>query len=446
MWVYELPTTGSVSFADFVAGGDPAHIARTTTARAGLKTLLKSAKRSDGERDYLNLVKTIDEYLPWLYALIDAVEADAVTLKAQPVFSWRSTLSSHLLSSSPRVDVHTLHAELAFTLLTYAFALSDLAHATTAPLGAYEHERGTSGTQRKANDDALAGAVKLLCRAAGVFGHIAEKVIPAWDTYETKNGLKSPPRPVDLSADVLHALSRLALADAHTLALRTMFSRASAESALTPGPPLPKSHPSPGVVSKLFLHVSENYSAAFSLVRSASSASADLRRHAEREAALSAALAHKWLGVDAGEAKGGPGPRAGEAVAFLNWARDELEGLKKASLGERVQATKSGGAEKEAGAKLAKAALVREIESVGAFLKAYRQLNDTVHFQPVPQVAALKTLIPAGRSAVASKPFEPPAGEYTARHEMWLRASGRRRMVRTVPMQPVEGHNQSEGE
>lgn len=57
MWVYELPTTASVSFADFVAGAQPAHVAATTSARASLKALLKTAKRSDGARDYLTLVK-----------------------------------------------------------------------------------------------------------------------------------------------------------------------------------------------------------------------------------------------------------------------------------------------------------------------------------------------------------------------------------------------------
>jgi len=57
MWVYELPTTASVSFSEFVVGGEPAKIASTTSARATLKTLLKESKRSDGERDYLNIIK-----------------------------------------------------------------------------------------------------------------------------------------------------------------------------------------------------------------------------------------------------------------------------------------------------------------------------------------------------------------------------------------------------
>ncbi|EJD52480.1 hypothetical protein AURDEDRAFT_111159 [Auricularia subglabra TFB-10046 SS5] len=403
MWVFELPTTASVSFADFVVGGQPAHIAATTSARASLKALLKTAKRSDGARDYLTLVKTIDDYLPWLYALLAAVDAGSVTLQVYPVFSWRSTLSQHVLPTSPRVPVPGLHGELAFTLLTHAFALCNLAHATLAPLGAYEHERATSAPQRKANDEAVAGAVKLLCRAAGIFTHIAEAVLPHWD---------APNRATDLGADVLQALARLSLADAHALALRTMFSRASAETALTPGPPLPKSHPSPGVVAKLYLHVAEQHSAAASLLRTAS-ADADLRRYVERGAAVGAALAHKWLGVDAGESKSAAGPRAGEAVAFLRWAKDELDALRKANVAELVNMPGNTSREREVGAKAAKAALAREVESVNAFLKAYTQLNDTVHFQPVPQLAALKTLIPAARSAVEAKAFEPPSPAYT---------------------------------
>jgi hypothetical protein len=60
MFLAELPTTGAVSFTDFCA--DPAHsytvqLAEATQARANLRAILKESKRTDGEKDYLRLVK-----------------------------------------------------------------------------------------------------------------------------------------------------------------------------------------------------------------------------------------------------------------------------------------------------------------------------------------------------------------------------------------------------
>ncbi|TFY76997.1 hypothetical protein EWM64_g7017 [Hericium alpestre] len=59
-YVFELPTTGSFSFAECYS--DPtnvytSNIAETTQARANLRALLKESKRTDGEKDYLRLIK-----------------------------------------------------------------------------------------------------------------------------------------------------------------------------------------------------------------------------------------------------------------------------------------------------------------------------------------------------------------------------------------------------
>ena len=208
---------------------------------------------------------------------------------------------------------------------------------------------------------------------------------------------------MDLNSDVLNALSSyvhsdisalyctqqyhplyrsLSMAEVHVLAIRRMFSKASAESALTPGPPLPASHPTPAIVAKLHLHIQSTLQTSVSFLKSAD-ANADLRRYAERGAALQAAIAHKWLGVEAGEAK--RTVRCGEAIAWLRWAKDELDGLKKANVGELV-ARVGEGREREAGRGSAKALLTREIESASAFLKSYTQLNDTVR---VPRLGAV---------------------------------------------------------
>jgi hypothetical protein len=62
-YLYELPTTGAISFADFCVDRSPdnayaAHISETTQSRANLRAALKEGKRSrDDEKDYLNLAK-----------------------------------------------------------------------------------------------------------------------------------------------------------------------------------------------------------------------------------------------------------------------------------------------------------------------------------------------------------------------------------------------------
>jgi hypothetical protein len=126
------------------------------------------------------------------------------------VFSWRTTLSSTLFHSSPRLSVPSLAAELGFTLLTYGFALSNMARAVVESLGAYETERGISEADRKAKDERLGFAVTLLCKAAGIFENIAKEVISDWDAAReraTAAGIPCP-QPPDLTREVLIGLSK----------------------------------------------------------------------------------------------------------------------------------------------------------------------------------------------------------------------------------------------
>ena len=126
------------------------------------------------------------------------------------VFSWRTTLSSTLFHGSPRLAFPGLAEELAFTLLTYGFALSNLARAVVSSLGRYETERGISDADRRAKDDRLGFGVTLLCKAAGVFEYIAEEVMSDWDAARDRaiaKGLACP-HPPDLSREVLIGLSK----------------------------------------------------------------------------------------------------------------------------------------------------------------------------------------------------------------------------------------------
>lgn len=412
-YLYELPTTGAISFADFctdhsAAKSYTAHITVATQQRANLRAALKESKRTEGvERDYLKQVKVIDDYLPQLLGIMACVAHDEVGLKEEPVFSWRTTLSSNVFRDSPRMNIPTLHGDLAFSLLTYAFLLSNHARAVVAPLGAYEHDRSISDIERRAKDDKLNFAVSLLCRASGLFAHISERVLVDWEASRD-GGAAGFVRPPDLHKDVVTALAKMALGDAQTLAIRKLLTRAANDSAVTPGPPLPRSHPSPSLLGKLHLECAELYGTARALALTPGAASKDaggvahaLRAYLNNETAMHTALAHKWLGIDAGE--NGGSDKGGEAVGWLTWAKKELEASRDASKGVKGIAI---GKDEAKG--LRKGRVADELATLSLFLKHYKKTNDSVHFQPVPLQSELQSRIPAGRAAVAAKPYAPP--------------------------------------
>jgi hypothetical protein len=64
---YELPTTGAISFTEICVDKSSkytTHLATATSARARLRTALKECKHTDGEKDYLKLVKVVTSLEP----------------------------------------------------------------------------------------------------------------------------------------------------------------------------------------------------------------------------------------------------------------------------------------------------------------------------------------------------------------------------------------------
>lgn len=97
----------------------------------------------------------------------------------------------------------------------------------------------------------------------------------------------------------------------------------------------------------------------------------DLKSYLSDGRTTALSLSYKWLGVDAGE--NGGRSKSGEAVAWLGMAKGALEevGGKGAGLKSRIGIGKVGGKER-------KGKVAQEGESIGAFLSAYRKVNDTV--------------------------------------------------------------------
>ncbi|KAF6763135.1 pH-response regulator protein palC [Ephemerocybe angulata] len=374
MYSFEIPTTATISFSEFCHDQSDrqdyvSRLPEVTQARANIRATLKEMKATEsGGKDYLTLVKLLEEYLP---------QIQGIGFKSEPIFSWKSTLSSNILKSS-RISLPGLHADYAFTLLIYGYALSNLAWSMVEGLGAYEQDRAISDELRKHKDKELNVAVDHLCKASGIFAYIADTVLPAWDVNRT-DGPPGFNRPPELIREVNTALSKMVLADAQTLAIRRLQSKSAYESNIAPGPPLPLSHPSPSLLAKLHLECASLY--------------ASMKPHSITR------LRINGFGVFAGE-KGGS-EKGGEAVAFLIWAKKELEELKdsgKIALGK---------GEKEKHDRR-KAKLSDEITSTSLFLKQYKQMNDSVHFQPVPPQSELQRVIPAGTLARKTTPYTPP--------------------------------------
>ncbi|KAG8977444.1 hypothetical protein FRC05_001842 [Tulasnella sp. 425] len=431
---YELPTTGAVSFTDICIDGTGSYtvaLVEATTARANLRSILKEHKHGAGEKDYLRIIKTADGYLPHIYSIIACVTAGELSLRNSPVFSWRSTLSSRgFATPSSRTDVPSLYADLAFTLLTLAYAYSNLSSVTLAAIGQYELERTISDAERKAKDEKLNFAANLLARASGVYEHLAERVLPEWDKAI---GATKTERPPELAKVVVTALAKLAVADANQLAIRKLMTRSAYDSTLTPGPPLPKSHPPTSLLGKLYINASSLYTSALSLVNAASPTSNDskevnahLRHYLSDESTFCSAMSHRWFGVDAGEAPG----RCGEGVAFLAWSKSELESLKENKLKLSVgKATKEEKAAK-------KDRLADELDSAKVFLKYYQKMNDSVHFNPVPSNAEIRGKVPEGRVAIQSKAYEPPMPCFGPTSE-----EGLRRQAEAVSLEEITGQD-----
>ncbi|KAH9055536.1 hypothetical protein EDB87DRAFT_1302324 [Lactarius vividus] len=408
IYAFELPTTGSLSFSDHISNGLDVYttqISGATQARANLRAVLKESRHTDGDKDYLRLVKTLEEYLPYLYAIINCLESGDVLSTQEPVFSWRTTLSAQLFNNSPRLSLPSLSAELVFTLVTYGFALSNLARLNVAALGSYERERGISDVERKAKDEKLGFAVAQFCKASGIFEHVSTVALSAAEQTPSWKNIRA--RPPELSKEVTLALSKLALAAAQALAIRKLLTKSSYDSTVASGPPFPASHPSPALLAKLHLEASALYASADSLLRIPASRKHDtevtepLLLFARDGAALHGALARKWLGADAGVHDA-----LGVSVGFLTVAKRDLEALRDGD----ARPGGSGGTKEEMrdGRRERRERIAAEAEDTARLLRQFKQINDSVSFLPVPSPAELQAAVPAGRLAVAIKAFAAP--------------------------------------
>lgn len=144
------------------------------------------------------------------------------------------------------------------------------------------------------------------------------------------------------------------------------MTKAISDMGISPGHPLPRSHPSPSLLAKLHINVYNLYEGASNTFdalskQSSSEVISPLRDYVQEGRKMYRMLAYKWLGVDLGEA----GLKMGEAIAWLQMAKalaTEMGGKPGLTIGKKKVKRRN--------------RVVVELESVESFLKAYSKVND----------------------------------------------------------------------
>jgi len=208
-FLFELSTPTTINFEPLLT--DPSglrigQLAAANATRGAMRTTIKECKQNSGNRDWFKATKTIEDYLPHLLGLMDAVEKDILLMPNEIVFGWRPTLSSRRVRSSSRILLPSFYYELAFVLLNLGFALSNTSNSLVNSMGSYEH--GTEA-ERRAGDGKLNSAAETLCRASGIFEFLSKEIIPKWEKHHA-NGIVDlrSARPPELSREAANGLAQ----------------------------------------------------------------------------------------------------------------------------------------------------------------------------------------------------------------------------------------------
>lgn len=202
-----------------------------------------------------------------------------------------------------------------------------------------------------------------------------------------------------------------------------------AQATITPGPPLPASHPSPSLLAKLYLNVYNLYESSRALAKSVGPTTGgaqkllnsikrdrpalttrgsdseasdgiapDFRTYMTDGRAFSSSLGYKWLGVDAGENSS----NTGTALGWLVLSRNGLLALQDRS--KTVLPLKKGKVERAK----RKDRITEELDDIDGFIKAYKRINDTVGTRPPIPSAEVLTLYTC-RSCFSRSRRKPPS-------------------------------------
>lgn len=214
-YAFTLPTTSSLSYAESLSSNThPSLLSSATIHRAVLRNALKEHKRlpiQARDSDLSNVLAAIENYLPYLYALVAGLsgspvngeEIDIVLVKeVEP--EWRASLAAAIPGrEAPRIKGKGLDYELCHVLTTLAYVCVLLARV---------HLRTLYASQTPTADQRITGittATKYLLQANSIHNHLSTRFSDAI----------FPSAAVDVSASSQGALASLAMAEATLLAI-----------------------------------------------------------------------------------------------------------------------------------------------------------------------------------------------------------------------------------
>ena len=117
--------------------------------------------------------------MPHLYGMHNALLMDDIIKREPLLMTWRSALAPGV-----KAELHSIHAEMCAMHALYGMALSNEAVAMVDAVGPYELDASLGADERRACDERLKLAADMLCRASGVFGYLADRLVPQWDTID----------------------------------------------------------------------------------------------------------------------------------------------------------------------------------------------------------------------------------------------------------------------
>jgi hypothetical protein len=221
MFIHDVPNTRAISYSDYLhASNYGRELSQTTEKRSKLQQTLKlvseqrtvSGSTKEGasllsQKEWIKLVQSVDDYLPFLCGIYNSIKTDDLLLKGELLFSWTTTLSA---ASSSKVTLPGIQFELLCVLILQAKALCNFAASLVDNLGDYEQiEAATlSNEARKQKEDRLKFAADLQCRAAGIFEYVGRQVVPEWENHEGTSRLGEMGRSVETTTELCFALSK----------------------------------------------------------------------------------------------------------------------------------------------------------------------------------------------------------------------------------------------
>ncbi|KAK9479955.1 hypothetical protein V1514DRAFT_318565 [Lipomyces japonicus] len=396
-----LPSTGSFSFCQLISSVEHYQLLSTADVnRARVRDVLKRAKRNNN-KDSLEVVKALEDYIPYLFSIKDGLEAGGLQLDHEIgetldtkkfqvrletdrlVTSWRMPFSgsSQLHVVEPqRVELPTIYFEVFMSVLTYALSLLTLA----------EEVYQTSSAEDK-------------WKQATTHLLLAQSILVYLSTHSLQ---LNAPVPLDLQASTFTPIINLISGSLHLLVIYKSLSSSTSSSSNNNNNNNNNKPLSAGLMARISIFAQEKFGTALSLLPS------NLQNHSietwiQDANRYSTALAAKYLAIERNGRD-----EVGRAIALCVGARNAISSISVFKKSKELLLKKSTSNPFTSSASknpysnsfiFLKDRIVQLDKEIEELEKQYRTQNDRISFQAIADVKDVMRSWPSGREVVAAK-------------------------------------------